>query len=201
MARTKEKLLVLRYQSNPDDYESINELIKRYEIVARKLAYDQYHILRDLGGFTAEELYAVAISAVHIAAVKYGKNETTEFYPYWRSVALNQITNYVNKNSYIGRNRNEVGDTLYEGEELREECDILRNNLTGDYVDSLSEEILTNNGKLFNLNKGQALVMKLYVQGYDLSEIAKVTHITKSTVYDRYYASISKIKKYYLKHK
>ena len=200
MARTQEKELVLKYQRNPDDYETINELIKKYEVVAKKLAYDQYHILKDLGGFTAEELYAVAISAVHIAAIKFGSNKEKEFYPYWRSIAMNQISTYVMKNSYKGWNR-EIGDTYYEGEILREDCDILRNEKTGDYVDSLTDEIILHNGKLFHLSKGQATVMKLFIRGYDLSEISKLIHSNKSTVYDRYYSAIEKIRKYYLKQK
>jgi RNA polymerase sigma factor (sigma-70 family) len=190
-----DKQLIIEYKNGTNEY-SLGVLIKRYSKYAKSLA-KKYLLQNSNSGITYDEMYAVGVSATYIAIVKYNTDSDNEFYPYWYTVASNEIIRYIQENSYMYKGKTFAGDiSLDDKKESRLFADVYGQNdremeksrAHNDLVEYLNDPHI-------KLTKDERKIMQLLIEGYEIKEISIKLNIATSVIYDRYHRVLKKIRK------
>lgn len=140
-----------------------------------------------------DDLVSIAFVSVDVAIkkFKYGKNKS--FYVYWRTIANNsmkafvksQLTNESQGKTISLDTENENGSSLHEtitSEDIDEQI-FLHNSLMA---------IINNEKNSFS--KREKKVISLFLDGYEIKEISKMTKMNIAKVYRAYHSAINKIR-------
>lgn len=175
-----EECVLLAQTGNAD---ALNHLIMRYQKYSYGLAINFYNTNRQ-SGINVDELCSVAEEMI-ITAITNFSNCIQMFYPYWRTIATNEMIKYNEQNSYFhhartfnGISLNDENEDNFSNDQILGEPDykIDESLLVDSYFELLEDP---KNGFSNNEKK----VMKLTYEGYEPTEIMKLLKWTKSQVY------------------
>lgn len=192
--------LITEYNEDPEHKsEVLDTIIHHYSPFALKLARDVYYTISKENGISQEELYAVALSTIHIAVCKCNIREVRNFYPYWCVIARNQMFEYIKQNSYLRGGKNFRGEFSLDdkvetgllAEAFGEEDKVF---YTHTIVEEFQSFIKTDKG---GLTRKEKRILALYLDGYMVKEISKQTNLPLSSIHDIYQRAIKKIRRYY----
>lgn len=204
MPKKDEKLnaLITKYNEDPQENSfCLDLIIHHYTPYALKLAKDVYYSISTNNGISVEELYAVALSSIHIAVSKCKANEIKSFYSYWKKIAEHQMIAYIDKNSYLKGGKGFKG--LFSLDE--QSSTGLLAEAFGSYDSTIYTHTLTSEFQNFvttdqgGLNKKEKKVLSLYLEGYQLFEISRILKIPPSSISYISKRMKEKIKRYYRK--
>ena len=89
-------------------------LIKKYEHHSKRITSKYFESIPKHNGVTYEELYQVCLGAVFSAAKTFDSNKLSQFYPYWKGIAIRSMFAYYYENSYSGKCRTFAGDVSFD---------------------------------------------------------------------------------------
>lgn len=125
---SKERRLVILKRKNPSTDEELAEQIKngstqasaelydRYRIYSWQISHEQY-ALNPHNGIALDDYFAVAFSAVATAVKKYNVGKGKALYPYWKAIALHDICELYEAQSYSRGARAFAGISLDEADD------------------------------------------------------------------------------------
>ena len=181
--------VVLLYKQNSDsDLES--ELISRYKSRAKKLAGELYHKFCFLYQVEYEDIYCIVMASIFVS-VKSFKIGMKNFFKYWKNCAVREVYEYASQFSICHVDMSFNANTASNGEErnyyhIMKQCDT---NLTEEYP-IMSDIVMAIEADKKHFSDIDKDILFLYIEGYNLYEIAVTLNLTYSAVRRR----ISKIK-------
>ena len=111
--RTDEELAELVKKG---DTQATAELYARYKIYSWQIGHENY-ALNPHYGITAEEYFTCAFESVEIAVQKYDKQKGKALYPYWKTIAANNIFELIEAQSYYRGAKAFAGISLDEADD------------------------------------------------------------------------------------
>ena len=172
----KDDDLVLLYKEHKDDDVEL-ELIERYRIHSRKLAGEFYRKFKFLYLLEYEDIYSIALSSLFVAIKTF---TIGGFFKYWKTFTTNELNCYV-KNFSVTKSDALLYSQL-NAEEVPSGMILKQNTSQGEKI-SFSDEILDIvNDPKNEFKEVDREIMRLYVLGYRLVDIAIITNHLESFV-------------------
>lgn len=187
-----EQLVYLIQQGNEDAANTLIRAYKRYcSSLATRFFYDH-----SLSGIPLEDMIETCTIAV-IKAAKAFSNDMTSFYPYWKTVATNDLIRLNEKNSYFHHSRSFYGISLDD----QREDDFSNDQLLGSndpkleigLVERTIYEAIKNPKNGFSSN--EKTVLLLHLDDYDVKEIAEKAGLNINQVYYLLKKGLKRLKK------
>ena len=198
--RISDNILISKIKSGDDG--SMNLLLLKYEAFSKTITSSYLDTMPKNSGISCEEIYQVCLSAVFSAANSYDKTKNTQFYSYWKGIALRNVFAYVQENSYKFKGKVFAGDVsldeeVYGGEKANTYGDILGLNddkMSSTLIMEENKEII----KSFNktLPKDEKKIFHLLLEDFDRDEIAVALNLEKAKLYNK----VTRIRKKFLKY-
>ena len=173
------------------DDRSLNILLEKYKRYSYSLALkfvDKFDKLR----FSLEDYVSVALNSTLIALKGYRKRETP-FYAFWHRIASNEIYRFIRESYklvqedklYVATLSNFVNDDVVLNDS---DANTFSNNAT------LRESFIQMISGSNEFTALERAVVKLFLDGYEISEIAEICQKSKSSIYYNFHNAIKKMR-------
>lgn len=187
MSKTRElrdeELIFLVCQENENAYQLLFERYRRY---SWKLAH-LMHAQNSSSGIEISVFHSIAIYCFHNALKKY-KTQSSNFYPYWKTISNRQMIDFIQEQSYqyrgqvfsgfvsLDENFNDTSSLTF-GEMLGEDDKNMHHKINFDDL----IKILKRNVNIFSTREYQ--IINLLINEYKIKEIAQSLKIPIEKVY------------------
>ena len=174
---------------NNDDESAKNILLKKYSYYAKSLAFDLCNYYEHAFLMT-DDLAAVALEQVMVALNYYdGKSN---FYPYWYVIAEREMKKMIEKSykhfTSISLDTTITDNGLSLHDIVGSEVEGLKNGTLYDtFIDILKD-------KRNDLTEMERTIIKHYLHGYSINEIAELLKSSRNKVYYLYKKALNKIR-------
>lgn len=190
---TDEELIVLIMQEN---LKAFITLYERYKLYSFGVAKDYF--FKNDNGVSIDSLSSIAIFSFYVAIKKYNLHLKSSFYPYWRTIAKNELVSYLNDNIYSQAAKIN-SSSISLNQRANEECRYELNDILGKDDEQINfsltcVELLNKvkNDPFHKFNDFDYSILKLLFEGYDEEQIALKFNTTERRIKYR----LVKIKKF-----
>ena len=175
---TDNELVLLYKKQRNDDVEF--ELISRYQRFSKKLARELFDKFNFLYQVEYEDIYCICLGALFSSIRSFYDNNSV-FYCYWKTAAINEVTSYVSKFTNIHKSNIDDFFNLEEGVSYNSFLKEKAQNSEDEFIYSFNLDEILSNPK-HNFVQKDVDVFRLYLAGYTIRDIVKLTNSTYSKV-------------------
>jgi len=173
------------------DDRSLNILLEKYKRYSYALAMkfvDKFDKLR----FSIEDYVSIALNSTLIAIKNYRKRETP-FYAFWHRIASNEIYRFIRDSNklvqedkrYVASLSNYINDDIVLNDS-EDDSFSQQTTLRESFI-----QIISGSNEFTALERA---VVKLFLDGYEISEIAEICHKSRSAIYYNFHNAIKKMR-------
>ncbi len=142
---------------------------------------------------TLEDLVSISFAAVDTAIKKFNASKNQSFYAYWSRIATNAMKSYVKKvllASHTNGNvsldeQNDTGGSLH---------DIVSSNDIEEPISLYSSLMRIINDERNHFTEMEKKIISLFLDGFEIKEIALKIKINKAKAYREYHKALNKLR-------